>query len=265
MDDHIPPEQKDAVYYYARKVLRHDDEGRWELHVDPDDCLVALNEAVNDHFDLDLPTVEAVEADPVTHRTEGETEILEGRILLGGGVIPLVDDALVLIFRDAEAPADPLRWTAADGRVDSTLTRTTFGEFYEELLVFQDGTPAYVDVPDAADMRETYAEALEENGYEVPDPLPTLEGRVPDTYRAAYDPVVTHFGDQRYENDFWANWDTEAGRFAVNGIIAFEGPNLTFADGEFDRCVERFPLELATDLPSGTYVGSVARFLETFA
>lgn len=265
MKDHIDAELEDAVYYYATEVRRDTEEGRWELHVDPEDCLVALNEEVNEYFDLSLPTVGAVEAEPVTHRTEGDTEVLEGRILLGGGVIPIVDGALVLIFRDAQAPAAPLRWTAADGRVDSTLTRTTFGEFYEELLVFQDGTPTYVDVPEAPDMRETYAETLDENGYEVPDPLPTLEGRVPDTYRAAYDPVETHFGDQRYDGEFWVNWDTDVGRFGVNQIVAFDGPNLTFADGEFGRCVERFPLELAADRPADSYVGSVARFIETFA
>lgn len=264
MDDLIPPEQKDAVYYYGQKVVRHDD-GRWELHVDPEDCLVALNEDVNDHFGLDLPTLATIEAEPVSRRVEDDSEMLEGRILLGGGVIPIVDDALVLIFRDAGAPAAPLRWTAADGRVDSTLARTTFGEFYEELLVFQDGTPAYVDVSEAPDMRETYAEALEANGFEVPDPLPTLEGHVPDAYRDAYDPVVTHFGDRRYECEFWANWDIEAGHFGVNQIIAFDGPDLTFVDGELGRCVERFPLEMAAERPTDSYVGSVSHFLETFA
>ncbi|MFT4884690.1 MAG: hypothetical protein ACI8U4_002207 [Natronomonas sp.] len=265
MNDHIPAELKDAVYYYARKVVRDAEEGRWELHVDPDDCLVALNEDVNDHFDRDFPTLETVEAEPVTHRVEDDSEVLEGRILLGGGVIPIVDDALVLIFRDAGAPAAPLRWTAADGRVDATLTRTTFGEFYEELLVFQDGTPVYVDVPEAPDMRETYAEALEANEFEVPDPLPTLQGAVPETYRAAYDPVVTHFGDQRYESEFWVNWDIDAGHFGVNQAIAFDGPDLTFADGELCRCVERFPLEMAAERPSDSYVDSVSRFIETFA
>lgn len=264
MDDLIPPEQKDAVYYYARKVVRHDDD-RWELHVDPEDCLVALNEEVNDYFDLALPTVGAIKAESVSHRVQDDSEVLEGRILLGGGVIPIVDDALVLIFRDAGAPAAPLRWTAADGRVDSTLTRTTFGEFYEELLVFQDGTPVYVDVPEAPDMRETYANALEENGFEVPDPLPTLEGRVPDAYRDAYDPVVTHFGDQRYEGEFWVNWDTDGGHFGVNQVIAFDGPDLRFVDGELSRCVERFPLELAAKRPAEAYVPSVAKFIETFA
>lgn len=264
MDDLIPAEQKDAVYYYGQKVVRQDD-GRWDLHVDPEDCLVALNEAVNDHFGLELPTLATIEEEAVTHRVEDGAEVLEGRVLLGGGVIPIVDDALVLIFRDAGAPAAPLRWTAADGRVDSTLTRTTFGEFYEELLVFQDGTPTYVDVPEAPDMRETYAEALEANGHAVPDPLRTLEGRVPDTYREAYDPVVTHFGDQRYEGDFWVNWDTDTGHFGVNQVIAFDGPDLTFADGELGRCVERFPLELAAERPPETYVPSVRRFIETFA
>lgn len=265
MDDHISAELKDAVYYYATEVVRDTADGRWELHVDPDDCLVSLNEDVNDHFGLELPTVETVESDPVTHRVEGDTEILEGRILLGGGVIPIVDDALVLIFRDAKAPAAPLRWTAADGRVDSTLTRTTFGEFYEELLVFQGREPVYVDVPEAPDMRETYRSTLEENGYESPESLSTLEGQVPGTYREAYDPVVTHFGDQRYESEFWADWDIDAGHFGVNQVIAFDGPDLTFADGELGRCVERFPLEMAAERPSETYVGSVSRFIETFA
>jgi hypothetical protein len=264
MDDHIPVELNDAVYYYASEVVRHP-EGKWELHVDPEDCLVAFDGGIADRFDREIPTLADVEAEPVTRRIEGETEILEGRILLGGGVIPLVDGALVLIFRDAKAPADPLRWTAADGRVDSTPTRTVFGEFYEELLVFREGTPVYVEVPEAPDMRETYARALEENGFEVPDTFPTIDGRIPERYREAYEPVVTHFGEKRHEAAFWADWDIEAGHFGVNHIVAFDGPDLTFADGEFGRCVERFPIEMAADRPADSYVGSVSRFLDTFA
>jgi hypothetical protein len=265
MQEHIDPHLEDAVYYYARKVRYDTDVGRWTVHLDPDDCRVALNERINDRFDVGLPTLPAIEAEPVTHRVDGTTEVLEGRIPLGGGVIPLVDDALVLIFRDAEAPSAPLRWTAPDGRADSTLTRTVFGEFYEELLVFRDGTPVYVDAPAAPDMRDTYADALEENGHGVPDPLPSLEPTVPDAYRAAYEPVETHFGDRRYEGEFWANWDTDGGWFGVNRVLAVDGTGLSFADGELSRCVERFPLELAADRPGDSYTATVRRFIETFA
>jgi hypothetical protein len=173
----------------------------------------------------------------------------------------MVGDDLVLIFRDADAPADPLRWTAADGRVDATPTRTAFEEFYEELLVFREGSPVYVDVPGAPPLDDTYAEALRKNGYEVPDPLPTVEGTVPDRYRNSFEPVRTHFGEERTDDSFFVNWDPEGGTLEVAKAVAIETANPTFADGEFDRCVQRFPLELAAERPPGTFVGSVAAFV----
>ena len=262
MNDHIPSAYNDRVYYYANRVVHDTESGVWDVHIDPENCLVALNDAVNERFETAFPTVETIGAEPIERRVAGDREIYEGRLLLGAGVIPIVDDELVLIFRDADAPADPLRWTAADGRVDATPTRTAFEEFHEELLVFREGTPVYVDVPGAPALGDTYAEALRENGHEVPDSLPTVEGRIPDRYRESFESVRTHFGEERTEGSFFVHWNPEGGTLEVAKVVAVEATNLTFTDGEFDRCVQRFPLELAADRPAEMYVGTVAAFLD---
>ncbi|WP_178917409.1 hypothetical protein [Natronomonas gomsonensis] len=262
MNDHVPSAYDDRVYYYATRIVHDTAVGEWDVHVDPENCLVALNDAVNERFGTAFPTVETLVDEPVERRVAGDREIYEGRLLLGAGVIPMVGDDLVLIFRDADAPADPLRWTAADGRVDATPTRTAFEEFHEELLVFREGTPVYVDVPGAPSMRDTYTEALRENGYEVPNPLPTVSGRVPERYGGSFETVRTHFGEEQTSGSFFVDWNSKTGTLDAAKIVAIEQSDFTFADGEFGRCVQRFPLEVAADRPAGMYVGTVAAFLE---
>lgn len=262
MNDHIPSAWNDRVYYYASRIVHDTAAGEWDVHVDPENCLVALNDGVNERFGTALPTVETLVDEPVERHDREDREIYEGRLLLGAGVIPIAGDDLVLIFRDADAPADPLRWTAADGRVDATPTRTAFKEFHEELLVFREGTPVYVDVPGAPPLRDTYTETLRTNGYEVPEPLPTVTGTVPERYRESFDPVRTHFGEERTSGSFFVDWNPKTGTLDLAKIVAIGEAELTFADGEFDRCVQRFPLEVAADRPAGMYVGTVASFLE---
>ncbi|MCY4732369.1 hypothetical protein KY092_17600 [Natronomonas gomsonensis] len=262
MNDHIPPAYDDRVFYYAERIVHDTAAGEWDVHVDPENCLVALSDGVNERFGTALPTVDALVDEPIERHTAGDREIYEGRLLLGAGVIPMVGDDLVLIFRDADAPADPLRWTGADGRVDATPTRTAFEEFHEELLVFRAGTPVYVDVPGAPPLRDTYTETLRANGYEVLDPLPTVEGTVPERYRKSFEPVRTHFGEERTTGSFFVDWNPEAGSLEAAKVVAIGETNLTFADGEFDRCVQRFPLEMAAGRPAEMYVRTVAAFLE---
>lgn len=262
MNDHIPPAWNDRVYYYASRIVHDTAAGEWDVHVDPENCLVALNDAVNERFGTAFPTVETLADEPVERRVAGDREIYEGRLLLGAGVIPMVGDDLVLIFRDADAPADPLRWTAADGRVDATPTRTAFKEFHEELLVFREGTPVYVDVPGAPPLRDTYTETLRTNGYEVPEPLPTVTGTVPERYHELFETVRTHFGEEQTSGSFFVDWYPEAGNLGAATVVAIEESGLTFADGEFGRCVQRFPLEVAADRPAEMYVGTVAAFLD---
>lgn len=263
MHDRVPEAYDDAVYLYATRIAHDVGAGRWEVHVDPENCLVALDDGVNDRFDVDLPTIGELREEPVERRVEGDREVREGRLLMGAGVQPVVDGDFVCIFRDADAPAAPLRWTAADGRVDATPERTAFEEFHEELLVFRDGTPVYVDVSGAPDLRDRYAETLRENGHEVPDPLPTLEGRIPDRFRAQFETVRTRFGEETYETELWVNGHPQG--IDTRSVVEFSGEDLTFEDGEFDRCVERFPPDVATDLPSGAFVPGVWILLEAIA
>lgn len=263
LNNRVPQEYDDAVYLYATRIQHHVGAERWEVHVDPDNCLVALNERVNDHFGVDLPTVGDLGGETTERRVEGDREIHEGRLLMGAGIQPIVDGDFVLIFRDAGAPAAPLRWTAADGRVDGTLTHTAFAEFYEELLVFKDSTPVYVEVPGAPDLREVYAGTLRANGHEVPDPLPTVEGHVPDRFREQFETVRTHFGEETYETELWVNG--YPGGIDTRSVVEFSDDDLAFADGEFERCVERFPPDLATDLPEEAFVPGVWVLLEAVA
>lgn len=47
-------------------------------------------------------------------------------------------------------------------------------------------------------MRDLYAETLRENGHPVMDPLPAVEGRVPDRSREQFETVRTYFGEETY-------------------------------------------------------------------
>ncbi|MFB6119798.1 MAG: hypothetical protein ABEJ68_01630 [Halobacteriaceae archaeon] len=258
MRDCVPPDEGDSLFLSATSVVHDPAAGRWDVYVDPEDCLVALD------GDRRHPSIDSLGPDDVTvAETEGRRRY-EGRILLGAGVVPVVGDAVPLIFRDAGAPTNPFCWTAPAGRVDDDPGTTAFREFYEELLVFRDGTPAYVDV-DGVEMRDVYRSALAENDVD-PDALTTVRGTVPDRFRCAFDTVVTHFGDQRIESELWTEWipDEPSLEFRTAVEIDADPSRLTFRDGELDRCVELFPTAELASLPAALFVPGLAAFRDDF-
>lgn len=253
MNDRIPPERADELFFYARRVTHDRRRGRWTITVDPDSCITGYAD------DVEVPVaLEELTATAPEQTTSDGTTTYSGRIPFSAGVILLVDDAFVLLRRDAAAPVDPLMWTSPAGRCDADPTTTALRELYEELLVQADGRAAVVKPPEngvhgdgdpnSGDVIEAYRKTLQRNGvYSPRNRWVEVNTTVPPEYTDELERVETRYGDESFVDDFWAYWDEQSSTLELRKVYRLDRPAdvdaVTFADAEYERKTSVVPRE----------------------
>lgn len=230
--------EDDTVFAAAERVVHDHEANRWTLRVDPGEGLVG---------DPVGTSVRDVQAERPERTTDGDVTVLEGPVLFSAGVVTLVDDRFALLYRDADAPTAPERWTSPAGRGDYDPGTTALKEFYEELLIVEDGTPVFVTFDErSSELEDAYAAALRGIGITTPpSEWHRVTGTTPERYRPHLSTVVTEIDSERYTDEMLVYYDEDANTLECRFVIAVDlpidrGAALSFHDGEFDRTVRRF-------------------------
>ncbi|MDG5777956.1 NUDIX hydrolase [Haloarculaceae archaeon H-GB2-1] len=257
MNRRIPPDRADELFFYAKRVVA-DDEG-WRIDVDPAHCLTGYADEVDVAYPLRELGVDE-------RRIANGRTVYEGRIPFSAGVVLLVEGTFVMLYRDADAPSDPCKWTSPAGRCDHDPTQTAYRELYEELLVRANGRPAVVEVGDESAVAR-YETTLRERGFDHPrEQWLRLPASVPDRYDSLHVPVETHYGDERHVGRFWPYWDDAKETLELRTILEIQrpgdGPSLSFSDPEYGRRVEQFTLDDLLSLSSDELVPANAALRE---
>ncbi|WP_058367593.1 NUDIX hydrolase [Haloparvum sedimenti] len=237
----LPEGHPDAVFLKGRTAVHDRARNRWLVAVDPLDPVVAFRDVPGAYT-----TVREVAGCDPRMTADGETVRIEGPFLIGAGVALLAGDDLICLRRSGRASFDPGAWTTPAGRLDHAPLETAYRELYEELLVTDDGEPAFVAPDPGAGAEETlravYAETVANAGL---DPDPTAWDRLPTTVPDAYEPhlaaVETVAGDHVERASLLATFVEDANTLELRAVARTpDRPGLAFADGEGNRPVRRF-------------------------
>lgn len=265
MDDHIPEHRKDELFFYAEQIVHDMEADCWEIHVNPDECLTGYANNV------DVPhSLEAIgNSDPTVHK-EGSRVIYEGRLLFSAGVILLIDDHMVMQYRDPGAPVDPCRWTSPAGRCDTTPEQTARQELYEELLVLAGDRPAHVVISGEEQLTGVYQQTLRHNGIHSPTTdWETIPTNRPPRYNSVISTVETYYGNENYIDKFWAYFDDSSStlelRYVKEMNVPDSVPMVRFSDAEYSRETALFSQEELQSLPDDELVPANEAFRNVIA
>lgn len=278
MNHFIPDALDDKVFFYARKVDRSRDMN-WSIHVDPNACLVSMEDMGNA-----LPTVDALRQGELKKKIAGNRVCYEGNVLFSGGVVLTINEKLLLLLRDAEAPVDPLRWTSPAGRCDREPLFTSLKEFYEEVIIFDriSGNPVFVAFPDKTyrqALKGIYSRTLQRKGFDHREvQWMVVHAAVDDRHAGHLRTVQTFFGSDQesgggrdgevFKARFFTFFDETANTLELRQLIALSissemEARLTFRDGEYERSVRLFSTEEFTHLEHTSLVGTMVHFRDT--
>jgi len=258
MNHFIPPHMDDIVYFYARKIVKRLP-SNWYIHVDPAACLVSMKNKGEG-----FPTVEDLRQNVPQKIIEPDKVIYEGRVLFSGGIILTVNDKILMLQRDKDAPVDPLKWTSPAGRCDREPLLTTLKEFYEEVILFDNvsGKPIFVTFGNEAyfeELKEIYGETLKRKGFKYPsNEWIFVHADVGSKYEAHLQEVRTCFGPDEtssscgeqevFTGKFFTFFDEEGNTLEVR-LLAFllipagMEAHMAFLNGEFEQTVKLFTKE----------------------
>lgn len=253
MNYFIPPDMDDEVYFYARRIVKRPP-SNWYLHVDPAACLVSMRNRGGG-----VPTVENLRQNILQKKMEPDKVIYEGRVLFSGGIILTVNDKILMLQRDKDAPVEPLKWASPAGRCDREPLLTSLKEFYEEVILFENvsGKPIFVTFENEAyfeELKKVYDETLKRKGFKYPsNEWIFVHADVGSKHEAHLQEVRTCFGSDEtsdsfgeqeiFTGRFFTFFDEEGNTLEVRLLASLLIPTRTeahmaFRDGEYERPVK---------------------------
>ncbi len=253
INTHIPEKWDDKVFYFAQKI-RFNERTGWEIYINPADCLVGM-EAYNTH----MPDVSGLRNERHKRRETDNGFELQGRLLFSAGVLFFLDEALLLLQRDALAPSAPLKWTSPAGRADRDPLLTALKEFHEEVIIFdqKSGKPVYVDItnlPYGPLVREVYSDSLVNKGYssDKADWI-HLQASVSVKDFTCVHNVTVFFGDEKIDSSqsgrapFFTYFDEKRSTLELLLPVTLQRDSgceveFAFVDGEYERKTAIFSL-----------------------
>jgi hypothetical protein len=254
MNQFIPSQLDDKVFFYSRKLVNDND--IWHIHVDPASCLVSMGNSEDG-----LPTVADLRQGVLQKKSERDSVVYEGRILLSSGVILTINNKILMLMRDDEAPVDPLKWTSPAGRCDREPVLTALKEYYEEVILFDhvSGEPVFVTFPDndyAEAVKEIYRTTLIRKGFKHPTTeWISFTADFGSRNRLHLQTVRTCFGSDEMTDDddrrevfidnYFPFFDEENNTLELRLLASLSIPDetearLAYCDGEYERPVKLF-------------------------
>jgi hypothetical protein len=272
MNRFIPHSLDDIVFFYATKVEKNGDL-TWSVDVDPAACLVSM--AANTEG---LPTVNDLREGQVLKTVEKDRVVYEGRILLSSGIILTVNDKILMLLRDDEAPVDPLKWTSPAGRCDREPFLTALKEFYEEVILFDgvSGKPVFMTYPEnhyLAEAKKSYRTTLARKGFMHPvEEWLIFNADIERNGSSLLQQVRTCFEFRDTTDDserevfmdlFFPFMDEENNTLELRLLASAAIPDktefqLAFCDGEYERTVKLFTLDDFFPMEDSALVGMMS-------
>lgn len=274
MNSVIPDSLDDTVFFYATKVEKAGD-SIWSVDVDQADCLVSM--AANTDG---LPSVNDLRECRVLKKVENGHVVFEGKILFSSGIILTVNDKVLMLFRDEQAPVEPLKWTSPAGRCDREPFLTALKEFYEEVIIFDGvtGKPIFVTFPEheySEQAQDIYRLTLAGKGFMQPigewifvsadfecNNSPLLQ-----QVRTCFTSTEITDDDTQevYTDMFFPFMDEENNTFELRLLAFVSIPDktevqLSFCDGEYERAVKLFTNEDFMRMEDSSLVGTMSYY-----
>lgn len=247
--------EDDTVFLYASEVVHREDADTWVLRLDPENCLAG---AVG-------PSISTLRDATPTEKPVDGARLFDGPVLFSAGVLLLVNDRHLLLQRGDDAPTDPGLWTSPAGRCEHDPGTTALKEFYEELAIAVDDTPALVTWGDRTrDHTATYRRTLERVGWDAPEASwRELDAEVPPAFEDQLSTVVTEYGDRTFRDRMLVYFDADANTLELRFVLRITPSSavreaLSFRDGEFDRTVRLFDREQLRRVPRSALVATDA-------
>lgn len=138
----------DKVWLYG-KSIKETGNGRYRINIDIDDCLVFANETVKENLlnkisDKNNIAYSKIYNSPIiSHIRKGETK----GVLLSAGMIPIMEDSIIMIERDSLAPTEPNKWQFPAGRSESIFSKVIAEkEVKEEISVIEDKSEKILNI-----------------------------------------------------------------------------------------------------------------------
>jgi hypothetical protein len=274
MNRFIPHCLNDTVFFYATKLEKCHDL-TWSVDVDPAACLVSM--AANTEG---LSTVNELREGSLLKTVEDDRIIYQGKILLSSGIILAVNDKILMLLRDDEAPVDPLKWTSAAGRCDREPFLTALKEFYEEIILFDSvsGQPVFVIFPEndyLKEAKEIYRATLARKGFKHPVAEWVFINADFDRHNSSLlQQVRTRFASGEITGDgapevftdmFFPFMDEENNTLELRLLASVSIPDktesqLAFCDGEYKRTVKLFTVENFMRMEDSSLVGMMSYY-----
>ena len=247
----------DTIFFYATKLEKYHDL-TWSIDVDPASCLVSM--AANTEG---LPTVNNLRKGSLQKTVEDDRIIYQGKILLSSGIMLTVNDKILMLFRDEDAPVEPLKWTSPAGRCDREPFLTALKEFYEEVILFDriSGKPVFVAFPKHEyfeQVKQIFRLTLARKGFIQPveewifinADFERNNSTLLQSVRTCFESCETTDDDDRetYTGMFFPFMDEENNTLELRLLASVSMPNktevqLAFCDGEYERTVKLFTKE----------------------
>lgn len=242
----IPQRYNDKVFFYCNE-LRHDqNEKAWEIYVNPEDYMVALDEEVKkiDKSLEKLPTIIELRKQKPQGFKKDNTISYKGKILFSSGVILIINGKILMLQRSKNT-TDPEKWTSPAGRCDLDPELTGLKEFYEELILInkKERKPIFVKIgSDDLSIKEIYKNTLKKkkelgdiNISE--DNWSRLKIETTTEYRSLLESVTTKFGNTLFKGNFLAYLDEENNTLELRILAELkvderELENMEFLNGE---------------------------------
>ncbi|MCL4537563.1 MAG: NUDIX hydrolase [Nitrospirae bacterium] len=274
MNYFIFPKYNDKVFFYCNE-LRHDqNEKAWEIYVNPEDCLVALDEEVKkiDKSLEKLPTVIELRKQKPQGFKKDNTISYKGNILFSSGVILIINGKILMLQRSKNT-IDPEKWTSPAGRCDLDPELTGLKEFYEELILInkKERKPIFVKIgSDYLAIKKIYKNTLEKKkelgDIDISeDNWFQLEAETSTEYRSLLESVTTKFGSTLFKGKFLAYLDEENNTLELRILAELkvderELENMEFLNGEREYPCRLFSLDEFVKMDNAKLVPAIIYF-----
>lgn len=273
MNRFIPDNLNDQVFFYARKIVKQRG-SHWTIYVDPNNCLVSLSDR-----EERIPTVDELRQAVLRKSQSLDQVSYVGKVLFSGGVFLIINNKILMLFRDEKAPIDPLKWTSPAGRCDREPLFTSFKEFYEEVIIFDriSGNPIFVAFPFESyseTLKEIYCKTLTRKGFDHKvQQWVVIQANAGGRLNGHLHEVQTYFGSDEtssgsneiFREKFFTYFDEKENTFEMRLVASISIPSemearIAFRDGEYERSVRLFSQEDLMLLEQSSLVSTIEYF-----
>lgn len=153
----ISSEYEDKMYLLASEMIHDKKNNIWTIVLEIGKELVVLNSNISKK----IPSVAEIRNTKPEVYENNNKVYYTGGCLFSAGVILIVNEKIIMLQKDSDAPFDPNKWTSTAGRCDLMPKDSSLKEFYEELSAFYEEGAVFFNIPGAGQTeKEIYNQTI---------------------------------------------------------------------------------------------------------